>query len=114
MPSWLILVLIGAVLIACLGYVGWIASSLLTAALRRREIHRLDAGVLERLAAPGTDTSRLSELTRLHDIVDARLRKLGAEHPHYEAAWTERCTYVQLSPRRPARDSAVIGFPRSP
>jgi hypothetical protein len=80
-PTWLIGILLSVGFAACLGSLAWAGSKLLMALFRRRELQRLDAGVLERLTVPGTDERRLSELRRLHDIVDSRLRRLGGRAP---------------------------------
>jgi hypothetical protein len=81
MPTWMVVVVFLAVFAGCIIYLGWVIAQLLQEFLRRRELKRWEAGLLERLAAAGTDESRLDELRRLHGIVDSRLRRLGATAP---------------------------------
>jgi hypothetical protein len=81
MPTWIVIVLVLAVFAACIFYLGWAIAQLLQDFLRRRELKHWEAGLLERLAATGSDESRLDELRRLHGIVDSRLRRLGTTAP---------------------------------
>lgn len=81
MPTWMVVILVLAVFTGCILYLGWAVAKLLQEFLRRRELKHWEAGLLERLAATGTDESRLDELRRLHDIVDSRLRRLGTTAP---------------------------------
>jgi len=77
----MVVVVVLAVFAGCIVYLGWAIAQLLQEFFRRRELKRWEAGLLERLAATGTDESRLDELRRLHGIVDSRLRRLGATAP---------------------------------
>lgn len=81
MPTWMVVVIVLAVFAGCVLYISWAIAQLLREVLRRRELKRWEAGLLERLAATGTDESRLDELRRLHGIVDSRLGRLGATAP---------------------------------
>jgi hypothetical protein len=81
MPTWMAVVVVLAVFAGCVLYISWAIAQLLREFLRRRELKRWEAGLLERLAATGTDESRLDELRRLHGIVDSRLHRLGATAP---------------------------------
>jgi hypothetical protein len=103
-PTWLIVLLFLAVLVACVGYLTWAVSMLLVAVLRRRELQRLDAGVLERLTTPGADEVRLSDLRRLHGIADSRLRRLRGEAPSLrsslESAMYQRTTQPEAVRRQ--------------
>jgi hypothetical protein len=80
-PGWLIVTLLVALLVACAGCLAWFLPKVFATVLYRRELRSLELGVLERLAAPGADEARLSELLRLHDIVDRRLRRRGRRAP---------------------------------
>lgn len=81
MPVWMAVVIALVVLAGCVLYISWFGGQLVREMMRRRELKRWDAGLLERLAATGTDESRLDELRRLHGIVDARLHRLGTTAP---------------------------------
>lgn len=81
MPTWMVAVLVLAVFAACILGLAWAIAQILQEFLQRRELKHWEAGLLERLAATGTDESRLDELRRLHGIVDSRLRRLGTSAP---------------------------------
>ena len=96
MPTWMVVVIALAVLAGCVLYISWVVGLLLREALRRRELKRWNAGLLERLAATGTDESRLGDLRRLHGIVDSRLRRLGATAPSLRSS-LDKAMYLRTT-----------------
>lgn len=81
MEAWIALLIAAGVLVVSLVLMVRAAERSLADFRRRREVRRWEAGMLERLTAPGTDDSRLDDLRRLHAIVDTRLQWFGGRAP---------------------------------
>ena len=96
-------------LILFVGIVACVAYLMVT--LRRRELRRWDAGILERVAASGTDETRLDDLRRLRDIVDSRLRRLGSRAPSLRSSLDE-ALYLRTTQPQAVRER--VGRPKLP